>query len=89
MLGVCQQSGGKGWEAHEVTLIILARTPVDFTLEIQEIARELATAACLRHPPSGLRRVQSVADQKDRARKKAVQEWAQDCERTGRAGGGR
>ena len=45
-------------EAHEDTLIILAWTPVDFTLERQEIARELATAACLRNSPSGLRRAQ-------------------------------
>ncbi|KAH8979512.1 hypothetical protein EDB83DRAFT_2633583 [Lactarius deliciosus] len=65
-------------KAHEDTLIILAWTPVDFTLERQRTAHELATEACLRDPLSGLRHVQSAAKQKDNTRKEAVEDWAQD-----------
>ncbi|KAH9010830.1 hypothetical protein EDB85DRAFT_2160691 [Lactarius pseudohatsudake] len=65
-------------QCSQDTLIILAWTPVDFTLERQTTARELAAEACLRDPPSGLRRVQSAAKQKDSARKEAVEDWAQD-----------
>ncbi|KAH9168440.1 hypothetical protein EDB89DRAFT_1909283 [Lactarius sanguifluus] len=77
--------------AHENTLIILAWTPVDFTLERHQTTCELATEACQRDPPSGLRRVQSAAKQKDSARKEAVENWAQDWQekRREREAGGR
>jgi len=51
---------------------------VDYLLERQETAQGLATKACLRVPPTGLRHGQSAGDKKDKARKKAFQDWALD-----------
>jgi len=40
----------------------------------------------VRDPPTGLRCVQTTGDQKDRARKKAFQDWAQEPETGTRTG---
>jgi hypothetical protein len=54
---------------------------MDLALGSQMRARALATEACQRDPPEGLDCIQSAAYQKDRARIKAFQEWAQDWRR--------
>ena len=63
---------------HPTSRFILAWSPLDFTLERQMQAHALAKAACLQEPPNGLDQIQSAAFQKDRARIKAYEEWAQD-----------
>ena len=63
---------------HPTSRFVLAWSPLDFTLERQMRARALAKAACLQEPPNGLDQIQSAAFQKDRARIKAYEEWAQD-----------
>ena len=66
---------------HPDSRFILVWTPLDLTLERQMRARALAKEACLQEPPEGLMRIQSAAFQKDRARIKAYEEWAQDWHR--------
>ena len=44
-------------------------------------AQVLARDACQLDPPEGLHQIQSAAFQKDRARIKAFEEWAQDWQR--------
>ena len=63
---------------HPTTHFILAWSPLDFTLERQMQACALAKAACSQEPPNGINQIQSAAYQKDRARIKAYEMWAQD-----------
>ncbi|KAH8986279.1 hypothetical protein EDB92DRAFT_1262340 [Lactarius akahatsu] len=60
---------------HGNVRFYLVWTPVDEDLEGQQVARHRATEACKRDPPQGLDRVQSAAFQKDRARRRAFQQW--------------
>ncbi|KAH8997837.1 hypothetical protein EDB86DRAFT_2828689 [Lactarius hatsudake] len=60
---------------QSLTTISLLWTPVDENLEGQQVARHRAVEACKRDPPQGLDRVQSAAFQKDRARRRAFQQW--------------
>ncbi|KAH9169233.1 hypothetical protein EDB89DRAFT_2073183 [Lactarius sanguifluus] len=60
---------------HANVRFYLVWTPVDENLEGQQVARHRAVEACKRDPPQGLDRVQSAAFQKDRARRRAFQQW--------------
>ena len=67
--------------SHPSSRIILVWTPLDYGLERQTRARELAMEACQWDPPGGLHQVQSAAFQKDRARIRAFEEWARDWQK--------
>lgn len=57
---------------------ILVWSLIDTELKWQCEARELAAGACRLTHPAGQNQIQSAAFQKDRARVKAFEEWAQD-----------
>ena len=63
---------------HPSSRFVLVWTPLDHSLERQTRARTLAKVACQLEPQEGLDQIQSAAFQKDRARIRAYEAWAQD-----------
>ena len=63
---------------HKDPRFILVWTPRDEELEGQTMARSCAQETCKQEPPGGLAIVNSAAFQKDQARIRAYEEWAQD-----------